>query len=181
MGLEQPNPRLLRGTHWYKFLLNTTDDHQLDLVRGTIVPWWAARSDYGMTLNWPVELPMQGIDKEYFLASFANQRWELKNHKDFQINFPKFLSKDSRQLLPYIGKMVQYCAGFGIFIPPAESLEYHNKLGVWFNNLPQHVREQIVHQGHILAQILLSPKTGLSTNANFGASLVHEHNGYDIL
>ena len=170
------------GTYWYKFYVDVHSQVDVDVDCGTIAPWRAQRPDYGETLNWPVELTLHGVDKEYFLGAYQGRLYDQKQFKDFQANFPEFTGTDLRQLIPYLGKVAQYCSGYAVFCPVPSSYRYRNKLGLWFDELPEAVRSDAISKhGHILATVLLNPKKGIINNTKFGPSLRHEQSGYDIL
>ena len=173
----------LNGTHWTHF---TTDPFRgelhVDRHSGMMKPWMAYRPDYGYILNYPLRMKLDFLDKSTFLATFA-VCFDMKNLRDFQRGFPSISKHATRfKFMDFHNRLVTYCSGWKIYVPPLHTLRADQPMGLWFDELPEHTKNiSILNISSVLAHMLRSKYSGLLDSPQM-ASIVHQStNGYDAL
>jgi hypothetical protein len=146
----------------------------IDDSTGLIPPWFASRPDYGSILNHPVANEVWFMDWSLFLSGFLTA-FDNKNNHHFMANFPAFSSGSS--CTSWYCHLVSYCHGWGIFVPPLQTLHDNNCLGAWFPYLPPWVQAAVIQDfGGLLAICLKNKYSGLSNEPDF-FRIVLQHEG----
>jgi hypothetical protein len=151
----------------------------IDDSTGLIPPWFASRPDYGSILNHPVANEVRFMDRSLFLSGFLTA-FDNKNNRHFMANFPAFSSGSS--FTSWHCRIVSYCHGWGIFVPPLQTLRDNDCLGAWFPYLPPWVRAAVIQDFDGLLAICLKNKySGLSNEPDFFRIVLQHEGGYQAL
>jgi hypothetical protein len=181
---RQPPMNYPIGTTWTKFQFDSTQGAAcVDSSTGLILPWYTHRPDHGSgyTLHHAVEFNNLHMDRDHFISMFYETRYQpATQYKQFSYGFPTLSSTGDLRviLLPYLTSLVSYCSGFGIFLPPPQTVQSDLPVGTWFEKLPLHVKHaaESVFSG-ILATEFKKKSTGLVTHSSLAPLLQHT-NGY---
>jgi hypothetical protein len=141
---------------------------------------------------YPVQLNDVFMIRELFLATFRGgtsavgyTRFDPKTLKHFQESFPSLGSDDVKKFLHWHNALVDFCARYGIYCPPAHTLRPGQHLGIWFNDLPKHVQlDAQKHFANVLTGCLRSKLSPSVRQDHPMIANIIQHgstNGYKIL
>jgi hypothetical protein len=130
--------------------------------------------------------------RELFLATFRGEtsavgytRFDPKTLKHFQDSFPSLGSDDVKKFLHWHNGLVDFCARYGIYCPPAHTLRPGQHLGIWFNDLPKYVQlDAQKHFANVLTGCLRSKLSPSVRQDHPMIANIIQHgstNGYKIL
>jgi hypothetical protein len=153
----------------------------VDPSTGSVRPWLAHRPNRGTVLCHPVAHIAHFQDKEFFLSSFNDRKlFDLGNTKQMLRDVP--ILPDDGNVLQYHSRLVTAMVGWGVFVPPTQTVRDGQPLGIWYPELPTYVKSLIhtVFPG-MLASFLRYKDKGLVTHPVYGQLVKQHENGYIIL
>ncbi len=119
------------------------------------------------------------MDHDLFLSGFQT-RFEVKNQRHVAYNFPVYGSGTS--FATWHCRVVSYCASWGIFVPPLQTLRDNNPYGVWFKSLRPWVREAAVNVfDGFLATCFKNKSVGLLHDPLLARIVLQSESGYQTL
>ena len=169
------------GASWTFWHENPQDPNfRVDPRTGTVPPWRAHRVDYGMVLCHPVSVMWRFQDKELFLSCFRFRQFNVDQRKQIFRAVPPFA--ENHNFLLWYSRFVSVMMGFGLYVPPAQTMRDGDPLGIWFKDLPIHVQVDVENVfGDVLASLLRYKSTGLLTDPAL-SQIIHQHdNGYEAI
>ena len=157
-------PERITGTHWSEFTQDP--EHPVLISNQDHCPgWYASRGEYGVhCINFPVQALSLLNDKDFHRSNFhTGTVWNssVMTHQ-FLKGFPTFPDKHAavETFFTYYRTLLHYCLGYGVYIPPPQTLSSFALHGGWFSELPDHVKTAT------LAEIPTLLATGLSSKYN---------------
>lgn len=102
----------------------------------------------------------------------------------FLRGFPKFPSIDAdvKIFFRYYDEILHYCLGFGVYIPPPQTMSTFALYGSWFPDLPLHVKASTRGEFHTLLSTAFHDRyTNLNGHKKFGPVIKASPDGYAML
>jgi hypothetical protein len=152
---------------------------RVDPRTGTVRPS-RARVDYGVVLCHPVSVAWRFLDKELYLSCFQFRQFSVDQRKAIFRAVPPY--GENNNFLLWYSRFVSVMMGFGLYVPPAQTMRDGDPLGIWFADLPVHVQVDVENVfGDVLASLLRYKSTGLILDPAL-SQIVHQHdNGYEAI
>ena len=182
-----PGPHYIEGIDWKEHRINPREiDERVVSIGGAhpnLRPWIFLRPETGSTLNFPVRQLSYLRVKGPYLDSIWEARLGTDGYstKTFTYGFPR-LAKDATQadLCNFLVRVTNHCQGYGVYVPPFHTMEFHNHTGYWYDDLPDHCRSKWGFYDETLRQALTSSYAALGDN-NLTRHLLTQTSGYQII
>ena len=102
----------------------------VDPPAGTVCPWCAHRVDYGVVLCRPVSVTWQFQSKELYLSCFQFWQFNVDQWKQIFHAVPPY--GENHNFLLWYSRFISMMMGFGLCVPPAQTMCDGDPLGIWF-------------------------------------------------
>ena len=162
----------VEGVIWYEQRVqhNTVED-QVNPLTGLIRPWVAPRPETGSRINHSTPFDVGILSRRLFLANFVGVQFARNNKiRDFTSNFPSLASDaKSHEIFNFHQRVVRYCLGYGVYVPPLQTYEAELPLGRWYEDLDEFTQNNLP----FAASHLLSCLTGKQAKLSYTDSLSH--------
>jgi hypothetical protein len=179
---KTPPPTYLTGFDWREHRVNPDEiETVLDVNQQTIVPWMFTRTTTGNYVNHGVRFKIYVVPRDTYMANFQGPRRlgvETGSTKNFLSAFPVLPnSATPAQILAWSNSASQFCAGFGVYLPPTHTLWANDNYGRWGGYLPEIYRPFVPFYDNMILQALRAKNTNLSNTPALVPLLALENEG----
>ena len=136
--------------------------------------------DYGVVLCHPISFTWWFQDKALYLSCFQFRQFNIDQWKQIFCAVPPY--GENNNFLQWYSHFISVMVGFGLYVPPAQTVRDGDPLGIWFPDLLVHVQVENENVfGDVLASLLCYKSTGLILDPAL-SQIIHQHdNEYDTI